>query len=1182
MNSGYRIGPYEIERELGRGGMGVVFRARDPAGRLVAIKRIAVRDDELARRLVREAQVRIVHENVVRVLGAGLDQNGEPYVVTELLEGESLQDRLARGAGALDIAELVRLFAQAADGLAAIHAAGIVHRDIKPSNLFITTSGVLKVLDFGTAAFSDASTMTITGALLGTPAYFSPEQARGEPVDARSDLWALGMTMYQALTGELPFRRSSVVASALAVQLDPLPGVLEKAPSVPLELAVLVERCLARRREDRPRHAEELARSLRAIDTETTGRPSQPLLAPSEETWRSVAIAVVDGTADRDRVAALAAELGGVAFPVLARAAVVVFGAGTSRGDELERAIELALAVTEHGAGDDPGPSVVVGEARARAGGRELDSASLRVASEVLARSKGGVTLTPHAAAFASPYAKLEPQADGSARVIAMSRGSGGSAPTALVGRGSELAALEDAARRAAEGAFVHADVVGDPGIGKTALVRAFAERLPAIAHGAVSVFAHAGHTTSTPYAPLLDALGLTVPEGGDPQAMLDRRRVGVLDRLGELLVTSSLVVLVVEDVHDIDSHTAELLRELRVLFEHRPLLLVTTMRPPRAFEADDVVRLVLGPLGPSFIAALVEPILGSDEARRSAAELTSRTGGNPLFALHLAQLSKARRERSGDDDSSFDLPLTIESAVQAQLDGLSAELRGATHTMAVLGTEGTLAEARFALGSRADRWIAGLTAAGVLDPVHRSDRPGWQFKSRIVAEVALAALDPSAAARLHREIAGRFAAASDAGIPGAPDPDVVLRHADRGGDDALAARFVREAFFRAARIGDGRRVLDLLPRARSAADVPFAILIAAAEAAAFVGEGPGVEPLLRDALAHATTPDERALALAELGERARRAGDLSQARAHLERALAETTSDGIAARTRCRLALVRISEGDARGALVLAGTPVPDSLPVAIRALVAETRGYVHGARGELGPRCEAYEEAARLYADAGDARRAAGANANLGDSLRQLGDLAGAEVALRRAIDGARRVGNGLTEAYACTNLAATLTTLGRRREALATLEVAAARANAVGDRRLALIISLHRARAEARAPSEAALDEVKGRNDPTLSAMALAVLLEHGAPTETDLAEAAGLLERADDIEEGAVDIGRALYARVPSEALRASIVARIDRTYRTLHRASWRATYVSYVARSLGELAAPWVAAIGEQG
>src|SRR5690606_37905386 len=170
---------------------------------------------------------------------------------------------------------------------------------------------------------------------------------------------------------------------------------------------------------------------------------------------------------------------------------------------------------------------------------------------------------------------------------------------------------------------------------------------------------------------------------------------------------TAPLLVLFIEDVPDADAHTAALVADLRSLFEHRPLLLVTTARRATSAEGD-ALRLVLNPLGAASIAALVEPLLGSAAARREAAALAARTGGNPLFALHLA----GAQGLTGDEAY---VPLTIESAVQAQLDALPDELRRATHTMALFGSEGTLVEARLALGSRGDRWVADLTAAGVL-----------------------------------------------------------------------------------------------------------------------------------------------------------------------------------------------------------------------------------------------------------------------------------------------------------------------------------------------------------------------------------------------------------------------------------------------------------------------------------
>lgn len=1141
-----RLGPYVLLGELGRGGMGVVLRGQDPAGRAVAIKRLVVREEQLARRLLREADVRIEHTNVVKVLGAGLDGDGEPYVVTELLEGETLAAVMARKP---PVAVLVDLFAQAADGLAAIHARGVIHRDVKPTNLFVTRHGVLKVLDFGIATAGEGrdlteASLTATGTLLGTPAYISPEQARGaRSVDGRADLWSLGMSLYEALTGVLPFRRDTVIATALAVQLDPLPRVVDHAPDVTFELAALVERCLSREPDRRPTSGEELAAMLRAVPVESLGRPSQPLVAASDPTWREVFVVLLRGIEEVHTLRPAAERADALLVPVLHRAAAMVLGGRTSRGDELERAIDLALSVR------GPARAVVVGATRMRAASDplelgELDVRALAPALALLEVARGDVLSSPEVTALLSPSVTVERRNDGVARVLAR-----GSARTeresACVGRDAELAVIEERVRRAVHDRTPQVlSVIAETGLGKTALLTAIEERASRVAPGVAALRVDLRRDGSTPLGSLSAALGVELRAGESLQRTLDARRMAVLDALGERLVDASAVVLLVDDADIAEPSTATLLRELPSIFEGRALVLVTSgCRPEAESTVDRDVpheRLVLTPLPASLLRSLVEGWIAPATLDAPALnDVLSRAGGNPLFAEHLARsVVSAGRAPSG-------LPPTLASAVQAQLDRLPEELSSAVRSLAVFSDEGDAAGARAALGTRAGALVARLEEAGVLMRGLPAGR--WRFHHRVVAEVAYAAIDAEQRQRLHRELAQRMAASPEAAA------ERVLDHADRGGDVALAARYVREAFFHAAERGDGRRALELAPRVREPASEAFPCLFLAAQAAAFVRGSEHAEAFLVDALAHARDASERALARIELAEHVRRRGGEAEAKEHLDRALEEVTSPAVRARALCRRALLYVSEGALDRAVTVLTLPELGELPVALSALVWDTRGYVHGARGALGPRRRAYEKAAALYAEAGDGRRAAGAHGNLGDTQRAMGDWAAAERTLRRAIEGARKVGNGLTEAYALANLAAVLIALSRRREALATLEVAQGRAIAVGDRRLSAMIALYRAQAERHDVSDQALSDAEG--DPTQHAVALALRIEHGAPSERELDAAEAMLAGEGGIEEGVLELGRALLSRRGTERVRDLVRARVERTASSIDEPAW---------------------------
>jgi dipeptidyl aminopeptidase/acylaminoacyl peptidase len=284
-----RLGRYEIVAPLDAGGMGEVYRARDPELRrdvaLKVLHQSLSRDPEHIQRFQREAWAasRLEHENIVRVLDVGVE-DGVPYIVSELLEGESLRARLARGPIAYHRA--VDLGIQIAHALGAAHEKGIYHRDVKPANVFLTTDGRLKLLDFGLAklrerkedpADTNESTAETSraGAVRGTAAYMSPEQVRGEPVDQRTDLFALGAVLYEMFTGQRAFRGAYWVETMHAVVAEEPVDPLEINPGLPEAAAVTVRRCLEKNREARFQSARDLAfhlQQLRRLGPEGRGR----------------------------------------------------------------------------------------------------------------------------------------------------------------------------------------------------------------------------------------------------------------------------------------------------------------------------------------------------------------------------------------------------------------------------------------------------------------------------------------------------------------------------------------------------------------------------------------------------------------------------------------------------------------------------------------------------------------------------------------------------------------------------------------------------------------------------------------------------------------------------------------------------------------------------------------------
>ncbi len=268
-------GKVRIGRKIGSGGIGVVYAAQHVSlGHEVAIKVLrgaAARDGGEIARLRREAyiQVHVDHPNVARVLDLDQMPDGSIYVVMERLLGQSLADRLARD-GLLAPGVAVPAFIDVARGLAAAHAKGAVHRDLKPANIFLCEDGVAKVLDFGMSKLATAESLTQAGYTLGTPEYMAPEQCIGAGVDGRTDLYACGILMYEALTGDLPIRGKNR-RELLELQQRQVPKSLRvRRPDLPIpaELDAAVMRCLRKRMHDRPADAEQLVQMLEAVPLE--------------------------------------------------------------------------------------------------------------------------------------------------------------------------------------------------------------------------------------------------------------------------------------------------------------------------------------------------------------------------------------------------------------------------------------------------------------------------------------------------------------------------------------------------------------------------------------------------------------------------------------------------------------------------------------------------------------------------------------------------------------------------------------------------------------------------------------------------------------------------------------------------------------------------------------------------
>jgi eukaryotic-like serine/threonine-protein kinase len=321
---GTRLGPYEIQNVIGVGGMGEVFRARDPRlGRDVAIKILPeafATDSDRRARFDREAQTvaSLSHPNVVSVFDTGVE-NGRLYLVMELLSGESLREHLKQGA--LAPRKAIDIAVQIARGLAAAHDKGLVHRDLKPENIFLQPDGHVKILDFGLArGFTpDASGATQTAAItdpglvMGTVGYMAPEQVRGQAVDARTDLFALGAVLYETLAGQRAFQRDTAADTMTAILKEDPPELAAVRPDVSPALDRIVRHAVEKNPVERFQTARDVAFALGALSA--SGTAAQPTVDGTRRSWMKIAGAVL--------------------------AAAVLLGAGAIAGGALAPAAEI-------------------------------------------------------------------------------------------------------------------------------------------------------------------------------------------------------------------------------------------------------------------------------------------------------------------------------------------------------------------------------------------------------------------------------------------------------------------------------------------------------------------------------------------------------------------------------------------------------------------------------------------------------------------------------------------------------------------------------------------------------------------------------------------------------------------------------------------------------------------------
>jgi hypothetical protein len=708
---------FELKAQAGSGGMGTVYKATDRRnGGLVAVKILNVKSLTDVGRFDQEAAMlrELRHPGIVRYVDHGLTSHGDPYIAMEWLEGETLEQRLARGA--LPPAGVAHLGGRVLDALAVAHERGIVHRDIKPSNVFLVGWRLfdIRIIDFGVARrVFDPKRFTRRGATVGTPLYTAPEQARGEGnVDGRADIFSLGCVMFECLAGKPPFLGKSPQDVMEKICVGPAPELQEKCKELDVELARLVGRMFAQDRRLRPGSARELGRELRAVAARLGaledaavradgGRPPEALgfseqrvmaglvvsfVPPRRIATRVAAGTIVDGVVEDHRraedVRTVAAEVGASAESFARGRFILTPPVAGPIADQAREMARAALRLHE-----------TFPEARFCLGvGRAMLLAGLPVGdlcdqlTDLLSDLPGTVRLDATAARLLPPRLVVRgPDGEAWLAVAEATRATvaAADAPVPLfLGREREIGGLIDTLAECAEEEVARATVMTAPaGGGKTRLARELVARVRAGSRPAAAYFLRGRQErAATPYGLLAPLFAEAHIETG-PEVPAPSLEKALLEWLAGLAATEP-VVLVCDDLQWADPASAELLGRALQELRDRPLLVAGFGRPeldvqfPRLWRARDVQRTRLAPLSQKSGAALLRWHL--PEATTEAADhVLDRWEGNPFFLAELAEAVRA---------GSFAVPDSVLGTVEARLFALDEEPRRVLRAASLYG----------------------------------------------------------------------------------------------------------------------------------------------------------------------------------------------------------------------------------------------------------------------------------------------------------------------------------------------------------------------------------------------------------------------------------------------------------------------------------------------------------------
>lgn len=797
---------FELQRLVGAGGMGEVWLALDlTTGERVALKRTHP-TAELAR-FVREAEVlaSLDHPGIVRHVAHG-EAEGRGYLAMAWLEGEDLAARLKRGP--LGVADALALVHRVAEALGVAHRRGVVHRDVKPANLFLAGGelAAVTVLDFGIARREDGA-HTATGTVMGTPGYMSPEQARGQsPIDPRTDVFALGCVLFECIAGRAPFVGDHPMAVLVKLLLEAPPRLADLAPETPPAVETLVASLLAKEPGDRPADGDALAaRIARVLDGGAPEAVALPALGVRE---RRVVTVMLWRTRDTDELPTARFDpLGDTIGPD----ATVPGGQSALRVERLVDGTRFALlsalgtprdhclAACRHALDllrVDPSARVSVAtdhaeDAAASATGPAID----RATAMLVDAPTGQVLLDPLSAALVSERYAVERHPWGGRLLGPHARDVDAEPVTVnapLLGRDRELRVLESALDDAASGRAGTVLVLGDAGLGKSALARSLRARVAARGDGAAYLDATAeALDVDVPYS-LLASLVARAPDASTPVgAALDAiRRRGVpthedvADELAawlRALARTRLVALLVDDAHWADAPSVRALvralegcddETLLVVFQGRPS---TAERFGAALQRLGPIELRLRPLSATAAAELVAR-LGGD----AAGPIVSRAQGNPYVLEELV--------RAAQSETPSALPASVLGVAQANVDHLAPSARRVLRAASVLGQRFTRASLLAVLGGDPRVAADALDDAVRADALRADGADGFSFRHALTRDAVYAMLPERDRASAH----GRAARWIEA--EGAAAPAVLAHHLARAGEVERAIACYRDA----------------------------------------------------------------------------------------------------------------------------------------------------------------------------------------------------------------------------------------------------------------------------------------------------------------------------------------------------------------------------------------------------